>query len=58
MTSPNPRNQGPRGRTKGDGDMPLWQLVIGGIFIAVGGMLVGIKIAEMAFSIWMPGPLR
>jgi hypothetical protein len=56
MTSPYQRNKVPRGKPKpkSDGDIPLWQLVMGGIFITVGAILVGIKIAEVAFPIWMP----
>jgi hypothetical protein len=58
MTSPYQRNKVPHRKLKSDHELPQWQLVIGGIFIAVGGMLAGIKIAELAFSIWMPGALR
>jgi len=55
MTSAYRRTKAPRGKATGDGDIPLWQLVIGGIFMAVGGMLAGSKIAEIAFSLWMSG---
>lgn len=58
MTSPNQRNRAPRKKPKNDGDIPLWQLVIGGLFIAVGGLYAGVMISEMALSIWMPGVLR
>jgi hypothetical protein len=36
----------------------MWQLVIGGLLMAVVGMLAGIKIARIAFSTWMPGVFR
>lgn len=58
MMSPYQRNKIPRGKPKSDGDIPLWQLVSGGIFITVGGLLAGIKIAELVITIWMPGTLR
>jgi hypothetical protein len=58
MTSPYQSNKVPRRKPQTEVDAPLWQLVIGGIFITVGAMLVGIKIAEATFSLWMPGLLR
>jgi hypothetical protein len=35
-----------------------WQLVVGGLFMTVGGMLAGIEIAEMIIALWMPEALR
>lgn len=58
MTSLDPKKKARRGKPEGDGNVHMWQLVIGGLFIAVGGMLAGVKNAELAFSIWMPGLLR
>jgi hypothetical protein len=36
----------------------MWQLVIGGLLMAVVGMLAGIRIAGITFSIWIPGVFR
>lgn len=58
MTSLDPKRKARRGKPKSDGNVPMWQLAIGGLFISVGGMLAGVKIAELAFSLWMPGSLR
>ena len=54
MTTSHPRNKRPRGKLEFDGDIPQWQLVIGGLFIAVVGMFAGIVIAETVLSIWLP----
>ena len=58
MTSPYRNNLEPRPKPKGDGGIPLWQLVIGGLFICVGSMLAGIAVAEMIMTLWMPQTLR
>ena len=58
MTSPYRNNPGPRPTPKSAGGIPLWQLVVGGLLIAVGGILAGIKIAEMILPLWLPGLAR
>jgi hypothetical protein len=58
MTSPYRNNTTPRRKPKSDGNVPLWQLVIGGLFMTAGGMLAGIEIAKMIIALWMPEALR
>ena len=58
MTSPYRNNPEPRPKLKSDGGIPLWQLVVGGLFISVGSMLAGIAIAEMIMTLWIPEALR
>ena len=53
MTQPAPRE-----KPKGVGDIPVWQLVIVGVFLGVGGLLAGGKVAQLFFSVWMPGVVR
>lgn len=58
MTSPYRNKPGHRPTPKSEGGIPLWQLVIGGLFISVGSMLAGIAIAETIMALWMPEVLR
>ena len=58
MTSPYRNNPEPRPKPKSAGGIPLWQLVVGGLFICVGSMLAGIAIAETIMALWMPEVLR
>ena len=58
MMSPYQRRAAPRAKPRSDGDVPMWQLAIGGIFITAGAMLAGVKIAEIVLAIWMPEALR
>ena len=58
MTPPYRNNPGPRPKPKSAGGIPLWQLVVGGLFISVGSMLAGIAIAEMIMTLWIPEVLR
>ncbi len=58
MISPYRNNPRPRPTPKSEGGIPLWQLVIGGLMIAVGGILAGIAVAEMIMVLWMPEALR
>jgi hypothetical protein len=58
MTSPYKNNKTPQLKPKSDGHIPAWQMAIGGIFIACGGMFAGGMIAEMALPFLLPGLLR
>jgi hypothetical protein len=58
MTSPYRNKPGHRPTPKSEGGILLRQLVVGGLLIAVGGILAGIKIAEMILPLWLPGLAR
>lgn len=58
MNTSRPRNKRPRQKPGSDGDIPPWQLVIGGLLIAAGGILAGTKIGDLILSIWLPGLAR
>lgn len=58
MMAPYQRRTDPRPKPRRDGEVPAWQLALGGIFITGGAMLAGVKLAELLIAIWLPGVLR
>ena len=58
MNSTLPQHKVPGGKPESDGDVPPWQLILGGVVLTVVSMAVGARISEIIFLIWMPGALR